>query len=169
MSVTHIQCFFNFMHCNIPPILVQPMCICSWLSRPAYCNQPDVLNQLVPQNPVPSTQNPEPRTHYPVPSTPLPTTCINKSNQCSRHNHNQYQCQCYSTTSTPVPRCAGSTPTSVSPVKGVGGQMGKGPPKNMRTLAPTIHHTPTLCAHNAHPLVLHIITFQDPSDSPRDR
>ena len=33
MSVTHIQCFFNFMHCNIPPppILVQPMCICSWL------------------------------------------------------------------------------------------------------------------------------------------
>ena len=165
---------FN-LRCNIPPILVQPMCICSWLSRPAYCNQPDVLDQLVTQNPVPSTQNPKPSTQYPdvldSPHHQLPNTkyqsCINKSNQCNCHN--QYQCQCYSTTSTPVPRCAGSTPTSVSPVKGVGGQMGKGPPKNMRTLAPTIHHTPTLCAHNAHPLVLHIITFQDPSDSPRDR
>ena len=67
----------------------------------------------------------------------------------------------------PVPRCAGSIPTSVGPVKGFGGQqMGnKGPPKNMRTLAPTIHP----CTHNAHPLVLHIITFQDPTDSPRDK
>ena len=136
---------FN-LRCNIPPILVQPMCICSWLSRPAYCNQPDVLDQLVTQNPEPTTQYPDvlDSPHHQLPNT---KSCINKSNQCNCHNHNQYQCQCYSTTSTPVPRCAGSTRTSVSPVKGVGEQMGKGPPKNMRTLAPTVHP----CTHLVRP------------------
>ena len=155
------------------------MCICSWSSRPAYSNHPDVLDP---------------------PQHQLSYACTHSTNSLapSISNSSKYCChrQCkvplavplpvLSTfvkaqlvPQSPVPRCAGP---SVRPVKGVGRQMGKGRLRictlshplcthYMHTLAlANMHPLYTRCLpHNAHPLVLHIITFQDPSDSLRDR